>query len=244
MAKKSNARTKPGKAVSEAALPDGLMNAAPVAYPVADTTITALQLYHNPDRRPSDDGPWNDEADKVAWVDEETGLGCIMLRQKDGTISGYVSVGPEHPMFGYEADAVPVGVSTSVHGGITYGKACEVNRFAREAWGKPRKERYTVCHTTYVRTVQDYRTVQTTKDEFHEDLWWLGFDTAHPGDLVPNARYGEGRKGDVYRDQSFVYSNCVELARKLKSLVQSDPGDDGGADGRRTLPPPSDKGGE
>ncbi|WP_197459699.1 hypothetical protein, partial [Erythrobacter sp. HI0074] len=33
-------------------------------------------------------------------------------------------------------------------------------------------------------------------------------------------RYGEGRKGDVYRDQSFVYANCIELARKLKSLIE------------------------
>lgn len=244
MSRKSNGRMNAGKAVAEAKLPDDLMNAATVAYPVADTTITALQLYRNPDRRPSQDGPWNDEADKVSWVDEETGLGCIMLRQEDGTISGYVGVGPEHPLFGYEADAVPVDISRVVHGGITYGKACEVNRFAREAWGKPRKERYTVCHTTYVRTVQDYRTVKTTKDEFHEDLWWLGFDTAHPGDLVPNARYGGGRKGDIYRNQSYVYFNCIELARKLKALVAGDTEDDGETGDRRYLPSGSAKGDE
>jgi len=244
MSRKSNARSNAENAVAEAKLPDGLMNAAPVAYPVADTTITALQLYHNPERRPSGDGPWNDEADKVAWVDEDTGLGCIMLRQEDGTVSGYVGVGPEHPLFGFEADAVPVDISRVVHGGITYGKACEVNRFAREAWGKPRKERYTVCHTTWVRTVRDYRTVQTTKDEFHEHLWWLGFDTSHPGDLVPNARYGEGRKNDVYRDQSYVYSNCIELARKLKVLVPHDPDDGGESREQRCLPSSSTKGGE
>ena len=61
--------------------------------------------------------------------------------------------------------------------------------------------------------------VQTTEDEFHEDLWWLGFDTRHPGDLVRNNRYDEGRRGDVYRGQSFVYTNCIELARKLKTLI-------------------------
>ena len=220
MTRKPTRRKAAGKQVEKAPLPDGLVNEVPVQYPVAGTRITALQIYDNPDRRPSGEGPWNNEADKVAWVDEATGLGCIMLRQKNGTISGYVGVGPEHPLFGFEADAVPVGVSNTVHGGVTYGKACEVNRFARVAWGKPRKERYTVCHVTRVRMVQDYRTVQTTDDEFHEDLWWLGFDTDHPGDLVPNGRYGEGRKCDVYRDQSFVYENCIELARKLKSLIE------------------------
>ena len=244
MARKPTQRKAAGKQVEKAALPDGLVNAAPVPYPVADTSITALQVYHNPDRRPSGDGPWNNEADKVSWIDNETGLGCIMLRQKNGTISGYVGVSPEHPLFGYEADAVPVGVSNTVHGGVTYGKACEVNRFERRAHGQPRQERYTICHTTYVRTVQEYRTVRTTQDEFHEDLWWLGFDTDHPGDLVPNSRYGESRKGDVYRNQSFVYSNCIELARKLKALAECYPGTDGTDDEPLGLPPPAENGGE
>ena len=88
MARKPTGRKKTDKQVAKATLPDGLVNAAPVPYHVADTSITALQVYHNPDRRPSGDGPWNNEADKVAWVDAETGLGCIMLRQKNGTISG------------------------------------------------------------------------------------------------------------------------------------------------------------
>ena len=170
--------------------------------------------------------------------------GCIMLRQKNGTISGYVGVSPEHPLFGFEADAVPVGVSNTVHGGVTYGKACEVNRFERKASGKPRKERYTVCHTTWVRTVQHYRTVQTTEDEFHEDLWWLGFDTDHPGDLVPGGRYGEGRKGDVYRDQSFVYANCIELARKLKSLIEKGSDRDTPTREPLGLPAPTERHGE
>ena len=244
MARKPNQRKAAGKQVTKATLPDGLVNSAPVPYTVAGTSITALQVYHNPDRRPSGDGPWNNEADKVAWVDEATGFGCIMLRQKNGTISGYVGVGPEHPLFGFEADAVPLGVSNVVHGGVTYGKACEVNRFARVAWGEPRKERYTVCHTTRVRTVQNYRTVQTTDDEFHEDLWWLGFDTDHPGDLVPNGRYGEGRKGDVYRDQAYVYANCLELARRLKSLAGAEPGEKTIIDEPLGLPSPSEHGGE
>ena len=208
-----------GTKVVSATITDGLLNEAPVRYQVAGTSITALQLYRNPDRRPAGDGPWNDEEDKVSWVDAETGLGCIMLRQTNGTISGYVGVGPDHPLFGFEAEAVPVGISNTVHGSVTYGKACEVNRFERQAHGEPRSERYTVCHTTFVRTVQDYRTVQTTEDDFHEDLWWLGFDTDHPGDLVPGGRYGVRRKGGVYRDQSFVYANCIELARTLKSLI-------------------------
>jgi hypothetical protein len=219
-------------------LPDGLINEGPVAYPLAGTSIIALQIYHNPERRPSIDGPWNNEADKVAWVDAETGLGCIMLRQEDGTISGYCGIGPDHPLFGFKADAVPIGISTIVHGRVTYGKACEVNRFANVPSGEPRKERYAVCHTTRTRLVQDYRTVQTTQDEFHDDLWWLGFDTSHPGDLIPK-KPRDRRKGDVYRDQEFVYENCIALARKLKSMAEPQ-SDDAEADvSQRRLPPPT-----
>lgn len=200
--------------------PDGLMNDVPINYQVAQNTITALQIFHNPERKPDEQGPWSNEADKVAWIDEATGLGCIMLRQEDGTLSGYVGVGPEHPLYGFEADAVPLSVSCDVHGGITYGKECEVNRTELRAKGKPRQERYTVCHVTRTRWVQDYENVQTTQDEFeHEDLWWLGFDTNHTGDLIPGDPYHTPRKSDVYRDQAYVYENCVALAKRLKEVA-------------------------
>lgn len=204
---------------SKPKLPDGLVSLEPVAYPLGDTEITALQIYHNPDRKPSGDGPWNDEAEKIAWVDQDTGLGCIILRQKNGTLSGYVGIGPNHPLFGFEADAVPLDLTNCVHGGITYGRECEANRFARRAYGEPRTERYTVCHVTVTRKVQSYRTVQTTKDEFeHEDLWWLGFDTDHVGDLVPQGYNRSARMGNVYRDQAYVYQECLTLAQRLKAV--------------------------
>lgn len=219
--------------------PAGLINDAPIAYPVAETAVTALQVYRNPDRRPSESGPWDAEADKIAWIDEASGLACIILRQTDGTLSGYAAVGPDHPVFGFEAEALPVDLATSVHGSITYARTCEDNRFERQAHGKPRQERYTVCHTTYVRTVQEYRTVQTTRNEFeHEDLWWFGFHTNGVGDLVPKPRLGSSpRKGAVYRDQSFVYANVIELARRLRGMTARNP--DPSPAGSPCLPPPS-----
>ncbi len=233
---KKTALTNAGKT----GLPEGLLNTEPVDYAVSTTSITALQLYHNPDRKPAGDGPWNKEADKVAWIDKETGLGCIMLRQEDGTISGYVGVETDHPLFGFKAAAVPLEISRVVHGGVTYGKACEVNRFERRAWGEPRSERYTVCHVTSTRLVQEYRTVQTTKDEFHEDIWWLGFDTNHAGDLIPD-QLPERRKGDIYRDQTFVYENCIALARKLKSIADAGSYAAETSTHAKQLPPPDNR---
>lgn len=244
MERKPTKRASASRQVTKSPLPDGLVNETPVTYPVANTSITALQLYHNPERKPSGDGPWNDEADKVGWVDQETGLACIMLRQENGTISGYVGVSPEHPLFGFAADAVPVDISNDVHGGVTYGKACEVNRFARRAHGKPCKERYTVCHVTRTRLVQEYRTVQTTSDEFdHEDLWWLGFDTDHAGDLVPKGHLDKRHRGGVYRDQSFVYGQCLALARRLRSVGEAQSRQANGGEALRLPPPDAADGG-
>jgi hypothetical protein len=191
----------------------------PSEYPIACTSVLALQIYHNPERKPDCEGPWSGEADKIGWIDEETGLRCIMLRQKDGTLSGYVGVDIGHPLFGYDSQAIPLELSNSVHGGISYAKACEDNRFAKVR-GEPRSERYTVCHVTRVRKVTPIETVRTTEDEFpDDDVWWLGFDTNHRGDLVPRDPFGRSsKKRGVYRDQSYVYSHCIALARRLKAI--------------------------
>ncbi|MBU2340929.1 MAG: hypothetical protein KKE77_06755 [Alphaproteobacteria bacterium] len=244
MARKPSKRRSSSKQIAETQIPGGLLSLAPVTYPVADTQITALQVWQNPERKPSEPGPWDDEGDKIAWVDEQTGLGCILLRQKNGTLSGYVGVGPDHPLFGFTADAVPVDIANSVHGGVTYGKECEVNRFAREEYGTPRKERYTVCHTTITRVVRNYRTVQTTKDEFeHDDLWWFGFDTDHIGDLVPEGYNLNPRKGDVYRDQAYVYNECITFARRLHAIASAEATSQGDTAEPPRLPPPASNGG-
>lgn len=240
MAKKPTKTRSTRIQVNKSQLSEGLVSLAPVTYPVADTEIAALQVWHNPDRKPPGDGPWNDEADKVAWVDEETQHGCIMLRQKNGTLSGYVGVGTDHSLFGFNADAVPIDIAGPVHGGLTYGKACEVNRFKQQEYGNPRTERYTVCHATVTGVVRNYRTVKATKDKFeHEELWWLGFDTDHVGDLVPKGYDRHATKGDVYRDQAFVYGQVVAFARRLKEIAGAKNFPTEGDTGLIQLPAPS-----
>ncbi len=191
----------------------------PSEYPIACTSVLALQIYHNPERKPDFEGPWSDEADKIGWVDTETGSRCIILRQKDGTLSGYVGVEIDHPLFGYEREAIPLELSNSVHGGVTYAKACEDNRFAKVR-GEPQSERYTVCHVTRLRTVSPIETIQTTEDKFpDDDVWWFGFDTNHRGDLIPQNTLGRSAtKRGVYRDQAYVYTHCIALARRLKAI--------------------------
>ena len=107
------------------------VSTGPTTYPIANTTVAATQLFKVPDRHPGGDGPWNDEADKIGWIDERTGRQCIILRQANGTLSGYVAVEPAHPLFGYRHDAVPGVLGVSVHGGLTYAAPCEQNLMSR-----------------------------------------------------------------------------------------------------------------
>jgi hypothetical protein len=45
--------------------------------------------------------------------------------------------------------------------------------------------------------------------------WWIGFDTAHAGDLLPIAR-GISTEADYYRDMDFVVSELTSLALQAK----------------------------
>lgn len=45
------------------------------------------------------EGPWNQEPDRLEWIDEATGLFCLILRKPSGALSGHVGVPSDHPFF-------------------------------------------------------------------------------------------------------------------------------------------------
>ena len=62
-------------------------------------------------------GPWDDEPNKVQWVDKETGLDCLIIRNSHtGILCGYVGVAASHRLYGCDYEAPEV----EVHGGLTY----------------------------------------------------------------------------------------------------------------------------
>lgn len=63
-------------------------------------------------------GPWNGEpTEDEVWVDDATGLLCIVTRGPIGSLCGYVGVEPGHPW--YLEDFVTRGY-LDCHGGVTY----------------------------------------------------------------------------------------------------------------------------
>ena len=73
-----------------------------------------------------------------------------------------------------------------VHGGITYGSPCEG----------------VVCHVP--------------QPGEPDEVWWLGFDCAHSGDLSPGSmqRYGWPPMSGTYKDRAYVEREVEQLARQ------------------------------
>lgn len=139
------------------------------------------------------DGPWRDEPDRDEWRDPATGLPCLIVRGPVfGQWCGYVAVPPGHPLHGTDKDDMPDEVQCVAHEGVTYASACQEGA---EGTG--------ICHVP--------------QPGEPPDVWWIGFDCMHFGDLVPGmlASIGYSFPGDVYRDVNYVKTVCTSLADVL-----------------------------
>lgn len=159
------------------------------------------------------DGPWQSEPDKIQWQDAKTGLPCLIVRAHHGAWCGYVGVSPGHALHGRDYDDCP---DFAVHGGLTFAHGC--------GHGDPARD---ICHSPGVGEP--------------DDVWWLGFDCAHGGDLAPrirslldslphNQRPPEISSAvatlllddyfrDTYRDQAYVEAQVAALARQVAAAA-------------------------
>lgn len=178
---------------------------------VADSIKPNEAYFDVVDRTGWDEGPWNDEPDKLVWVDPATGLDCMIKRNNMGALCGYVGVPPSHPWHGRGYDECTMdcgeewcnhsaGSKISVHGGLTYADACME--------GDPATS---ICHVA-----QEGR---------EEDVWWFGFDCAHSMDVVPGLlRYGlvGFTVNSSYKDLSYLAREISLLARQLHEAWEND----------------------
>lgn len=164
------------------------------------------------DREKWPEGEWDHEPDKVEWVDDDTGLPCIIHRGRSGAWCGYVAVPPDHPLHGVSYSEGPDSY-IDVHGGLTYSAPCgEHPDDEHDGFG--------VCHMP--------------EEGQPADVWWFGFDTAHFMDLQPGLMWvheavrEEGIKkghyppdfdmGETYKNQQYVMEECARLAKQLADM--------------------------
>lgn len=179
-------------------------------------------VYHVPDVHPVSDGPWANEADKVAFTDPMTGYGCIIRRSPNGQhLCGYVSVPPTHPFFGREHGTL-TGIMIGVHGGLDYSEECQ-------DW---ESEDRSICDVVVGRLVpEDFkqRVHANEAADRHGDAWWFGFSCDQRTDLVPeDTRRPHHEKAPVfgvdeptYKTEAFVYGECVRLAAQMRAIEQN-----------------------
>lgn len=190
-------------------------------YVTREGVVVADEVYFARDAKPTTDGPWLGEADKVAWRDPETGYDCIVLRhESDGTLGGYVGVPHGHPLWGFGADAIPSGLDIDVHGGVTYARIC-----AERPASAPRRltvEARRICHAHGARP----RTQPVGAAD--RDAWWFGFRCDLVHDVIPGPRdHGrrralEAEVGAIYRDDAYVIAEVGVFAAQLRAVADGE----------------------
>lgn len=144
-------------------------------------------------------GPWHDEPDRLEF--DHAGFTCLLLR--NAAWCGYVAVPPGHPWHGKNYDDVRTVNADGdedwpdVHGGLTYSGECSGH----------------ICHVP--------------KPGEPDDVWWVGFDCNHHGDLSMSTlwmgvRYPDsslwGGRGESYRDVEYVRWQTERLAAQAKAV--------------------------
>jgi hypothetical protein len=152
-------------------------------------------------------GAWQDEPDKIHWVDAATDLDCLMVRQpRLGHWCGYVGVTEGHPLFGKGYDETyREGYDLDIHGGLTFAAACSESTDPSRG----------ICHVALPGRP--------------DHVWWFGFDCAHSGDYVPSMVARERDAGmarmsfelnDIYRDRAYVEAEVRSLAQQLAAVPE------------------------
>lgn len=157
-------------------------------------------------------GPWDDEPDKGQWVDEATGLDCLIVRGPMVALCGYVGAPPGHPWHGKDYNECVIGCGAEwcehtpeglvgVHGGLTFSGGCDER--AAEGVG--------ICHVP--------------EPGRPADVWWFGFDCAHAFDLAPAMIDVLGPRSflardEVYRTWDYVAEQCAHLAEQLAAAAR------------------------
>lgn len=179
----------------------------------------------NIDRAGWESGPWDSEPDKKQWLDEASGLACLIVRnQNGGNLCGYVGVPKTHPLHGksyHERVTCPADPNAVANTSEAKPWMAWLGESLRgEDDGTIALDALVDVHggLTYADECQG-RICHVTEDGDH--VWWFGFDCAHGGDLRPTDKYGFNGPDSRYRDVSYVEGQCRRLAEQLALFTHS-----------------------
>lgn len=138
------------------------------------------------------DGPWMREPDRVEWRNPR-GIPCLIVRNRSGVLCGYVGVPPGHPWHGKSYDSLyDAEPCPDVHGGLTFSAPCMGSG--------------PVCHVP--------------RHGEPDNVWWLGFDTAHCDDFIPSRTKMQAERGDLWAQPHEVYRTLGYVRANVESLAE------------------------
>ncbi len=172
--------------------------------------------------------PSVEETKKIdeVWVDEETGLLCLMRKTEFGSLCGYVGIDRTHPWAGKEygdcllPTAKPRGEKPSDREPMFPHSPLKMSERMIKDLAKK-----LICDEDYCgHTVESMIEVHggvTFAGEWEEfggsDIWWFGFDCAHYMDLVPGLASGLSiANHGTFKDENFVTREIEAMAKQIK----------------------------
>lgn len=155
-----------------------------------------MKTWNTIDKSEWSEGEWKAEPDKAQWIDDKTGLDCLIIRGPSGALCGYVGVPESNQFFDIDYDSVRGDTFEDgypdVHGGLTFSDRCRPSD----------DESRGICHAGNIA---------------NKMVWWLGFDCAHSGDLCPkyDSEYSDHYTGESYRNLNYVKRQVEGLATQV-----------------------------
>jgi hypothetical protein len=122
-------------------------------------TVQTMQTWRFESVHPAGEGPWAEEPDKAQWVDPDSDLDCLIVRNKLGSLCGYVGVPVGHAMHGLGHRDRRV-CRLQAHRGVDYASYCYGDENGPS-----------VCHVP--------------APGRSERVWWFGFSTCYSEDFQP-----------------------------------------------------------
>jgi hypothetical protein len=141
------------------------------------------------DRTKWPSGPWDNEPDKLNWIDPATGMDCMIVRNHMGALCGYVAVTRSHRFYGKSYDD-PGLETVCVHGGLSYADACNSSICHAPEQGRPDDVwwfGFDCCHG------------------------WDAYPSMYKYQTINHER-------EIYRDIPYVKAQCERLAAQLAAL--------------------------
>jgi len=151
--------------------------------------------------------PWENEPNELRW--ESSGLRCQIIRRPWGHWCGYVGVDKHHVLYGYGYGDQLVSLKQLLRLRL------------QDMFSMPMMENYFNSDAEFTMNdiLEVHGGVTYAGPGFSDEdkpLWWVGFDCAHAGDLVPKMerhwQYG------VYRDMEYAKGETEKLAAQIAGV--------------------------